>query len=141
MRYLLIGLTILVGALTPRWASAQFIATDDRPEFIVMSTSTTTAVAVGVIMLTVVSVKKDPTAMNRYLRQNEPAVRAAFAIGGGSVIDDLAGFFELDPARVGEFAALLRRHRKALCKAAYDDRDLVLFATLVQSALLEDATP
>lgn len=138
MRHALMLLTTVLCVATARPAAAQFLATDDRPEFITLSTTTTSAVVVGVIMLTVVSVRKDPTALKRYMEQNEPAVRAAFALGGGAVLDDIGTFFGIDERHSARFAALLRRHREVLLDAVFVRRDGERFAELVASAMRLD---
>ena len=105
---------------------------------ITMTTATSSAVVVGTIMLTVVNVRKDPSAMHRYLKQNEPAVRAALTVGGGAVLHDIAAFFEVAPRHHRRFAALLRRHRTALSRAAFDDDAPGRFVAIVETALSFD---
>lgn len=138
MRRLFTIIALFVGLLYGSTASAQLLATDERPELISASTSTSSAIVAGIIMLTVVNTKKDPTVMQRYLRENEPAVRAALAIGGGDAIADLAEFFDIAESGHARFAKMLRRHRALLLTAAYERRDAHEFTKLVDAALTYD---
>ena len=130
----LLGLTL--GATAP--AAADWRATEDRPEMISLTTMTTSAVVVGVIMLTVHSTKKEPTVLRRYLDQNEPAVRAAVALGAGRATTDVAAMFGVPKAHDAAFGRLLRRHRAALLRAAYVDRDIFAVIDIVEGGILMD---
>ena len=139
MRHLSTAIVLLACVLASAPAAAQWLATDDRPEMISLSTVTSTAVVVGTIMLTVVSVKKEPTAMRRYLRANEPAVRAALTIGGGEIIADIAAFFEVPRHHHDAFAAVLRQHRTGLLAAIYRDDDVDRFVAIVLNSFAPSA--
>lgn len=130
---LLLVTACCVARSTP--AAAQLLATDDQPGLILMTTTTSSAIAVGVVMLTVVNTRKDPTVLRQYLRQNEPAVRSAFALGGGPAVADLAMLFDVPQRRSTAFGRLLRRHRVALSHAAYADADVARFTELVDTAM------
>jgi predicted TIM-barrel fold metal-dependent hydrolase len=123
----------LLAVATP--AFADFRVTDERAGFITMTTTTSTAVVVGTVMMTVVSARKDPTALQRYLRHNEQTVRAAMTLGAGEVVADLGAFFGVPAARLPEFARLLRRHRAVLTEASFDRRDVEKFTRLVETSM------
>jgi len=138
MRHVLTFLTFLSVAAIALPASAQFLAYDERPEYIISTTTTTSAVAVGVIMLTVVNVRKEPSALRQYLDHNEPAIRAAMAVGAGEVVDDLGLWFGVPERDLHRFGRLLRRHRANLQRIAYDERDADRFIQAVEEALRTD---
>lgn len=138
MRHALSILMLLACTLGARSATGQALATERRPEFITMTTATSSAVVVGTIMLTVVNVRRDPSAMHHYLKQNEPAVRAALTVGGGAIVRDIAAFFDIAPRHHRQFAALLRRHREALNQAAFGDSAARTFVSIVNAAIAHD---
>lgn len=116
---------MLIAALitcTSSAALAQVYAHEDRPELITSTTSTTSAVAVGVIMLTVVSIQRS-SAIETYLRDHEIATREALALGAGPAVGDLAALFDVPQTRVPEFGRLLRQHRAHLVRLAFRERD------------------
>lgn len=121
-------------------ASAQYFANEDRPGMIVSTTTTTSALVGGAIMLTVVSVKKEPTAMLRhYLRNNETAVRASLATGGGDALRDVAAFFGIDDERrFRVFARLARGDRERWTRLAYEVDDVEGLVRAVRTSMQFD---
>lgn len=136
-KYALLAAATAALCLCSAPASAQYNANDNRPELISSTTCTTSAVVVGTIMLTVVSVRKDPTALRNYLRGNEPAVRAALATGGGGALADIAAFFGVDERELGRFGRVVRRHRRELQRLAFADDDAAGFVRRIVVALAE----
>ena len=131
--------TAIIGAATVLHAAparAQFHASDDRVDLITSTTTTSSAVAVGITILAIVAVDKEPrTALEHYLRDNEIAVRAALAAGAGSAIGDLAAFFAIREEDLPVFARLLRREREALSLHAFRTRDVDAFVRHIAAAI------
>lgn len=121
-------------------AFAQYNANDNRPELIFSTTCTTSAVVVGAIMLTVVSVKKEPTALRNYLRMNAPSVRALLATGAGAELADVAAFFGVGDDQLERFGRLLRKNRRDLERYAFRDDDIDAFVRRVSLAMRLDPT-
>lgn len=117
-------------------AAAQYWANEERPAMIFSTTTTTSAVAVGVIMLTVVNVNKDRAALQQYLKQNEPALRAAIGLGAGDVLTDLAAFFGIrGDDQLRAFAKLIRLERSSLEHYAWIRPDVDKFVRHMRMAM------
>ena len=99
-----------------------------------MSTGTTTAVVAGAIVLTVVSIKKEPKTLALYLQANEPAVRAALALGAGDALDDLASLLGLPADLRHRLGPALRSRRRELTTAAFETRDAARFREIALAA-------
>lgn len=131
--------TLCIGAaglLPASEAHAQFHADDDRLDLIISTTTTTSAVAVGITMAGIVAIQKEPrTALLHYLRDNEVAVRAALAAGAGPAIDDVAIFFAIREEDLTPFGQLLRRERQTLSRHAFGTRDIDAFIRHIAAAI------
>lgn len=66
------------------------------------------------ITWTVSGSRPELSKLQYYLREHQPAVQQALAMGGGEVIDDLADMFDLPAAHRARFGLVMRRAQSAL---------------------------
>lgn len=128
-----------VVGLTAADASAQFHAGDRRPDLITSTSTSTVGALVGSVMLTVqIFQQSKATTMRRYLRDNEPAVRAALVIGGDAVVRDLADLLGVGVDDHRAFARLLRRERRAITRFAYERDEVDVLLVHLRTAIAFD---
>lgn len=111
----------VVWVAIPSRAFAQLYADDnDNPAGFVSATTTSTALAAGVIVLTISLVVNRNKNVQSYLRQNQTAVKVAINLGAGEAVADLAFLLQFDDRK--EFARLLRLHRRELLELSDPDK-------------------
>ncbi|TXD34732.1 hypothetical protein FRC98_18030 [Lujinxingia vulgaris] len=92
--------------------------------FSLSTSTTTTAVVVGAVILTVTLVNDTSAALDVYLDDNAALVQQDLHLGGGEATADLAAIFGVPAAEHEAFAQLLFETRQALsplCAPATDD--------------------
>jgi len=82
--------------------------------FSLSTSTTTTAVIVGVVLLTVTLVNDSSAALETYLHENGALVQHDLYTGGGAATSDLAALFGVPTSEHEAFAALLFEERDAL---------------------------
>lgn len=133
-----VALALALSTLIAAPAAAQ----DDSESTGALSTTSTittsTAVCVGGIFLTMVAVTPTKRAsIQEFLRQNHHALAQDLAAGAGPTAQDLAALFSVPPAQRGAFARALRAERAMLAPAirrgtfSAQDTDAVIAAILL----------
>ena len=106
---------------------------------LITSTAVTAGIiAVGGVTTTAAVLGSAPGRKQRlsaYLRENEPSVHHAFALGAGEAITEIASILDVPHADRPAFAAALRADRKPLLVAAYRDADVNPMLRLAASYL------
>jgi hypothetical protein len=134
---------LLIATLIAAPAQAQ----DDSESTGALSTTSTittsTAVCVGGIFLTMVAVTPSKrSSLQEFLRQNHHGVSQDLALGDGPASQDLAALFSIPPADRAAFARALRAQRAALAPAlrrgTFDDRDTEAFIDAVLTTMDRD---
>jgi hypothetical protein len=144
-----VALALALSTLITAPAAAQ----DDSESTGALSTTSTittsTAVCVGGIFLTMVAVTPTKRAsIQEFLRQNHHALAQDLATGSGPTAQDLAALFSVPPAQRGKFTRALRAERAllspALKRGTFETRDTdqviaAVFLVMERDEALSDA--
>lgn len=110
---------LLAASLLTATASPALAQDYQGPQFGTSSTTswldiTMTTSTLIMIIIYLLKPSNNTTLLQEYLEENQHAVAQDMAVGGGSSVDDLAGFFGVSPHNQDAFAEVLRQEYATL---------------------------